>query len=198
MISLDSCTASRVGLCPRQPAHPKQGGFPQGDAASSSANETGRRASPPRCITAGGFFMPVLSLPISTLIEERCRELGLRGSEIAARCGYKNLSKGVRRLDQVLAGNFHKGRYAYTRFTEGTEPRRQMSFSETIDKTVRQIAQNRRPFGVRALSLLPISWARPTGLRKYSSSESRVGSERWLKIPLDLSQPPVELYSASC
>jgi hypothetical protein len=52
--------------------------------------------------------MTKIDLPIATLIERRRRELGLRRSEVAARCGYKNLSKGLRRLEQVLSGDLER------------------------------------------------------------------------------------------
>jgi hypothetical protein len=32
--------------------------------------------------------MPSAQRPIAALIEKRCRELGLRRGEVAARCGY--------------------------------------------------------------------------------------------------------------
>ena len=62
--------------------------------------------------------MTDIQLPITALIEERCRELGLRRSEVAARCGYQNLSKGVRRLEQVLAESV----CAPSRLAQGAEP----------------------------------------------------------------------------
>ncbi len=45
-------------------------------------------------------------LPIKTLISNRCDELGLRASELVRRCGYKNISKGLRRLESVQQGCF--------------------------------------------------------------------------------------------
>lgn len=45
-----------------------------------------------------------MSLPIRDLIIQRCRELGLRRGELVQRCGYKNVSKGIRRLEQIFAG----------------------------------------------------------------------------------------------
>ena len=40
-------------------------------------------------------------LPIKILISNRCDELGLRPAELIRRCGYKNISKGLRRLESV-------------------------------------------------------------------------------------------------
>ena len=46
-------------------------------------------------------------LPIKTLISNRCDELSLRPSELVRRCGYKNISKGLRRLEGVTQGCFN-------------------------------------------------------------------------------------------
>ena len=45
-------------------------------------------------------------LPIKTLISNRCDALSLRLSDLARRCGYKNISKGLRRLESVQQGCF--------------------------------------------------------------------------------------------
>jgi hypothetical protein len=45
-------------------------------------------------------------LPIQVLISSRCSELGLRPAEVVRRCGYKNVSKGLRRLEHATRGNF--------------------------------------------------------------------------------------------
>ena len=47
-------------------------------------------------------------LPLSILIRKRCQDLGLSRSELVLRCGYKNISKGLRRLDQVYVGEFER------------------------------------------------------------------------------------------
>jgi hypothetical protein len=48
--------------------------------------------------------------PITALIEDRCRELGLSRQDVVRRAGYVNLSKGHRRLDELLAGDLHTTR----------------------------------------------------------------------------------------
>ena len=45
-------------------------------------------------------------LPIQTLVSSRREELGLRPVELVRRCGYKNVSKGLRRLERLCQGNF--------------------------------------------------------------------------------------------
>jgi len=43
--------------------------------------------------------------PIHELIENQAKRLGLRRSELARRCGFKNLDKGLRRIDGVCHGD---------------------------------------------------------------------------------------------
>ena len=45
-------------------------------------------------------------LPITALICNRSEELGLSAVELVRRCGYKNLAKGLRRLEQFCQGDF--------------------------------------------------------------------------------------------
>jgi hypothetical protein len=44
-------------------------------------------------------------LPIHDLIETQLKRLGIRRSELARRCGFKNVSKGIRRIDGVRHGD---------------------------------------------------------------------------------------------
>jgi hypothetical protein len=46
------------------------------------------------------------TLAIEALVRDRCEELGLKPAELVRRCGYQNASKGLRRLEQLRAGNF--------------------------------------------------------------------------------------------
>jgi hypothetical protein len=45
-------------------------------------------------------------LPIQALICNRSEELGLSAVELVRRCGYKNIPKGLRRLEQLCQGDF--------------------------------------------------------------------------------------------
>ena len=51
------------------------------------------------------------SLPIQILIDQRCQKLGLRRSELARRCGYKRVPKGIRRLDELCAGDLQRTKF---------------------------------------------------------------------------------------
>jgi hypothetical protein len=44
-------------------------------------------------------------LPIAEFVERRRREIGLGKADVVRRCGYRNLSKGLRRLDALYAGD---------------------------------------------------------------------------------------------
>ena len=50
------------------------------------------------------------TLPIETLIRERAAELGLGPTELVRRAGYKNVSKGLRRLSELYEGEFEASR----------------------------------------------------------------------------------------
>jgi hypothetical protein len=45
------------------------------------------------------------NLPLTTLIQNRCRQLGLRKIDLIRRTSYRNHAKGVRRLEALLAGD---------------------------------------------------------------------------------------------
>ena len=45
-------------------------------------------------------------LPVTALISRRCKELHLRPVELVRRCGYQNVTKGLRRLDSLSQGYF--------------------------------------------------------------------------------------------
>ena len=48
------------------------------------------------------------SLAIQALILDRCRALGLSRSELVRRAGFKNVAKGIRRLDELCGGELQK------------------------------------------------------------------------------------------
>jgi hypothetical protein len=52
-----------------------------------------------------GANMAAEPLPIAEFVERRRREIGLGKADVVRRCGYRNLSKGLRRLDALYAGD---------------------------------------------------------------------------------------------
>jgi hypothetical protein len=52
----------------------------------------------------------VMPTPIQQLIEDRCRILSISRRQVVHRAGYRNLAKGLRRLDELPAGELHTTR----------------------------------------------------------------------------------------
>jgi len=77
-------------------------------------------------------------LPIKTLISNRCDELGLRPAEVVRRCGYKNISKGLRRLESVTQGCF-KGNEALIQALPSALGVAAEVVKEAVEATQRQI-----------------------------------------------------------
>ena len=48
------------------------------------------------------------TLAIEALVRRRCDELGLTQPELIRRCEYQNVSKGLRRLEQLCSGDFKR------------------------------------------------------------------------------------------
>jgi hypothetical protein len=51
-----------------------------------------------------------MTSPIQQLIEDRRTALGLSRRHLIRRAGYENTAKGLRRLDELLAGDLHSTR----------------------------------------------------------------------------------------
>lgn len=129
-----------------------------------------------------------MSLPIHDLIIQRCRELGLRRGELVQHCGYKNISKGIRRLEQIFAGQLKPA----VTLLHGLPKALDLSpdiVQRAIDETVQQIAAEaearyRASFAPAGYLLGTSEW--PSQIFIFGITG---GPDRWLKIPLDLSQP---------
>jgi hypothetical protein len=134
--------------------------------------------------------MPTIELPLSILIRERSQELKLGRSELVARCGYKNISKGLRRLDQVYAGDLDKA-IALLKVLHKALDLPPEIVERAIDATIQQIAAEadaawRASF--RPTAYLLGTSSRPSQIWAFGVTG---GVERWLKIPLDLTESPI-------
>jgi hypothetical protein len=49
-------------------------------------------------------------LPIKALIIQRSKELGLSRTDLIRRAGWRNITKGLRLLDEICVGDFHRTR----------------------------------------------------------------------------------------
>jgi hypothetical protein len=142
-----------------------------------------------------------MSWPIENLIIERCRELGLRRSELVERCGYKNISKGIRRLEQVYAGDLEKALSLLRGLPKALDLSSEI-VQHALEETIRQIKKREARAAAEADARYRASFKPHAYLLGSSNQPSQIcifgltgGAERWLKIPLDLSQPPLS-YAA--
>jgi hypothetical protein len=138
-------------------------------------------------------------LPIHDLVETRLKELGIQRSEFARRCGFKNVAKGIRRIEAMCAGDLVS---LSAKMILKALPRALEVSEEIAEDIVRETAvlleQNER----RAVAERDAAWRASFKPKAYfcgtETSPSSItmcgfsgGPERWLRIPLDCSQPPI-------
>lgn len=136
-------------------------------------------------------------LAIEALIVERCRLLGIGRPDLVRRAGFKNVPKGLRRLDELCAGELKTTASLIAGLPVALELTPD-AVEETIHQTVQQlndaarIAEEKREAAWR-VAFKPCAYllgteSRPSQITIYGMTG---GAERWLKIPLDLSRPAV-------
>ena len=137
--------------------------------------------------------------PIHELIESQLKRLGLRRNELARRCGFKNVEKGLRRIDGVCHGDLDSPRakmvlanLAVALEVDQVVVENAIAATAEIITEAERLAEAKRDAAWRA-SFKPHVYLvgsedRPSQITFYGMTG---GPERWLKIPLDLSQPPV-------
>jgi len=128
-------------------------------------------------------------LPIEALVSSRCEELGLRPVELVRRCGYKNISKGLRRLEQLRQGDFSSSATLIRTLPSALDvPAEEVR--KAVEDTQRQIheaeeAAWRASFIPHAIILTERE--RPTQLFVAAF----IGIERLRRVDFDLEQGPV-------
>jgi hypothetical protein len=137
--------------------------------------------------------------PIRELIENQVKRLGLRRNELARRCGFNNLAKGLRRIDGVCHGDLDSpgAKMVVDNLAAAIEVDKN-AVENAITATAEIIAETNRLAeaerdaawreSFKPHAYLVGSENRPSQITRYGMTG---GPERWLKIPLDLSQPPV-------
>jgi len=135
-------------------------------------------------------------LAIATLIRSRMTELGLSRGEFAKRLGYKNIAKGIRRIDALCEGDIEGTK----QFLDGL-PQALETSAETVtlalEQTVREseLAEKREAeardkiwrenFCPHAIILTERTVPSPIFVAAI------IGVEKLLRIDLDLTQRPV-------
>jgi hypothetical protein len=84
-----------------------------------------------------GFQMKS-DLAIATLIQSRMTELGLSPGEFAKRLGYKNIAKGVRRIDALCKGDLEGTKQFLDMLPQALETSAE-TVKRALDQTVREI-----------------------------------------------------------
>jgi hypothetical protein len=137
-------------------------------------------------------------LPIAGFTENRMKTLGLDRGQLARRCGYQNVSKGLRKIDRILGGAISETatRPLLAALQSALEAN-DAEFSDAIAATDARLNATARAVEAEAdrcwrASFTPHGYLlgsspRPASITIYAMSG---GSERWLKIRLDLSQSP--------
>jgi len=95
------------------------------------------------------------SPPIQALLHEHLKAIGISDAELVRRAGYQNISKGLRRLEEVRAGNFaHAGKLLDALpAIFGVPPEVVTSAVSTAKREVliREVAEFRRTFAPHAI-----------------------------------------------
>ncbi len=139
--------------------------------------------------------------PIHDLIENQQRRLGMRRSELARRCGFKNVAKGIRRIDGVCHGDLDSP--AAKMVLEALPAALELD-KDAVETAVRATAEIMAEAERRAAAEREATWrasfmphayllgteTRPSQITFYGLTG---GSERWLRIRLDLSQTARDL-----
>ena len=137
--------------------------------------------------------------PIHALVENQSKQLGLRRNELARRCGFKNLAKGLRRIDGVCHGDLDLpgakmvlDNLAVALEVDTNVVENAIAATAQVIAETNRLAEEKRDAAWRKSfkphAYLVGSQNCPSQITFYGITG---GAERWLKIPLDLSQPPV-------
>ena len=138
-----------------------------------------------------------IQLPIATLIMERSAALKLSRSDLVRRAGFKNVAKGLRRLDELCAGELKTTASLISSLPVALDLPSEV-IAAAIHQTEQQIVEARRIADQQEeadwrAKFEPCAYfvgtsKRPSSISMYGFSG---GADKWLKIPLDLSQPPI-------
>jgi hypothetical protein len=135
-------------------------------------------------------------LAIATLVRSRMTELGLSRGEFAKRLGYKNLAKGIRRIDVLCDGDLEGAKHFLDVLPRALETSAE-TVKRALDQTVRELelaakeeaeARDkiwRETFRPHAIILTEQTVPSPIFVA------AMIGVEKLLRIDLDATQGPV-------
>ena len=128
-------------------------------------------------------------LPIQTLICNRSDELGLSAVELVRRCGFKNIPKGLRRLEQLCQGDLARATIIIDSLPSALEVTADV-VQQAIDQTQQELREAdekawRETFCPHAIIVTERVIPQPLFVAAV------IGVERLLRLDLDGSQDPV-------
>jgi hypothetical protein len=135
-------------------------------------------------------------LAIATLVRSRMIELGLSRGEFAKRLGYKNIAKGIRRIDVLCDGDLEGTKHFLDVLPQALETSAD-TVKRALDQTVREIEMAeqqeaeardkiwRKNFCPHAIILTERTVPSPIFVA------AMIGVEKLLRIDLDATQGPV-------
>jgi hypothetical protein len=131
---------------------------------------------------------------IRDLIENRWRDLNLTRTDLVRNAGYKNVVKGLRRLQTLMTGDLETTKGLIAKLPEALELRPE-DITEAVEETRRQIREKeeqayRASFKPHAIVLTERKIPTQTAIALL------VGAPRLLRIDFDLKQRPNQLHSS--
>jgi len=126
--------------------------------------------------------------PITSLVSSRCEELDLKPVELVRRCGYQNISKGLRRLEQLYSANFRSSRALIHALPSALDVPEDL-VTKAVEDTERQIHESKEAAWRAAFvphAVVLTEQERPTQLFVAIF----LGIERLLRVDFDVSESP--------
>jgi len=132
---------------------------------------------------------------VRVFIEARCRELGIRPVELIERCGYGNISKGLRRLDDLYRGEFAKAAGLISRLPRALNVPNKL-VKEVVDEAqkralLKQEAEWHRNFKPHAVIVTERSLPEPMFVAAL------YGVDALLRIDFDVREKPVSYLQSA-
>ena len=143
-------------------------------------------------------------LPIETFIVKQMDQLGLRPAQVAERCGIRNVLTGLRALGNVYRGLCEDewARAILRNLAAALEVEESLVAAE-VCRTKEAIANAKRKAEAEQQAAWQAAFVPHAYLTTERTQPAQIalcavtgGSDRWLKIALDLTQPPTRQEGA--
>lgn len=134
-------------------------------------------------------------LPLDRLISDQLAILGLTKSAFIQRCGYTNITKGLKRLNGLLDGDITNtaSKQLLAKLADALELEQSV-----VHDALSQCYRNIQNVAAEQKEIQRINFKPNAYFLTKSKRPSQIticamtgGPERWLRIPLDLNQPPL-------